>query len=235
MMARIKSLIAWVWNVLTTPAATLSLAFLTLGGFVGGVMFWGAFNTALELTNTEKFCTSCHEMRDNVYQELTNTVHFTNRSGVRASCPDCHVPHQWTDKIARKMQASKEVWGKIFGTINTREKFLNHRLELAQHEWARLKANDSLECRNCHSSAAMDFTKQTVRAADIHSKFLLTGKATCIDCHKGIAHELPNMEGVDPGWKMPRELEGEPLPAVSNDAIGDLRKAVAGAHATVNF
>ena len=26
----------------------LSLGFLTLGGFVGGVMFWGAFNTALE-------------------------------------------------------------------------------------------------------------------------------------------------------------------------------------------
>lgn len=82
MVARIKALIAWVWTMLTTPAATLSLAFLTLGGFVGGVMFWGAFNTALELTNTETFCTSCHEMRDNVYQELTNTVHFTNRSGI---------------------------------------------------------------------------------------------------------------------------------------------------------
>ena len=235
MMARIKAILLWVWTILTTPAATLSLAFLTLGGFVGGVMFWGAFNTALELTNTEKFCTSCHEMRDNVYQELTNTVHFTNRSGVRASCPDCHVPHQWTDKIARKMQASKEVWGKIFGTINTREKFLDKRLELAKHEWARLKANDSLECRNCHSAVAMDFTKQTQRAADIHSKYLLTGKATCIDCHKGIAHELPNMKGVDPGWKMPRELEGEELPAASNDAIGDLRNAVSSAHQLVAF
>lgn len=233
MMARIKAILLWVWTILTTPAATLSLAFLTLGGFVGGVMFWGAFNTALELTNTEKFCTSCHEMKDNVYQELTNTVHFTNRSGVRASCPDCHVPHQWTDKIARKMQASKEVWGKIFGTINTREKFLDKRLELAKHEWARLKANDSLECRNCHSAVAMDFTKQTQRAADIHSKYLLTGKATCIDCHKGIAHELPNMEGVEPGWKMPRELEGQELPAAANDAIGDLRKAVASAHRSI--
>jgi cytochrome c-type protein NapC len=231
MVARIKAMLLWVWAVLTTPAATLSLAFLTLGGFVGGVMFWGAFNTALELTNTEKFCTSCHEMKDNVYQELTRTVHFTNRSGVRASCPDCHVPHEWTDKIARKMQASKEVWGKIFGTINTREKFLNHRLELAKHEWARLKANDSLECRNCHSSVAMDFTKQTQRAADIHAKYLLPGKATCIDCHKGIAHELPNMKGVDPGWKMPKELEGKELPAASSDdAIGDLRRALAGAH-----
>ena len=124
-MQRIRKLALWAWRILTTPAATLSLAFLTLGGFVGGVMFWGAFNTALEVTNTEQFCISCHEMENNVYQEMTRTVHFSNRSGVRASCPDCHVPHEWTDKIARKMQASKEVWGKIFGTIDTRRKFLD--------------------------------------------------------------------------------------------------------------
>ena len=96
-------------------------------------------------------------MRANVFEELQRTPHFTNRSGVRATCPDCHVPHEWTDKIARKMQASKEVWGKIFGTIDTRQKFLDHRLELAKHEWARLKANDSLECRNCHSSVGDGF------------------------------------------------------------------------------
>lgn len=208
-MGKLKALLGQAWRLLTMPAATLSLAFLTLGGFIGGVLFWGAFNTALEVTNTEAFCTGCHEMKTNVYEELTRTVHFSNRSGVRASCPDCHVPHEWTDKIARKMQASKEVWGKIFGTINTREKFLEHRLELAQHEWARLKANDSLECRNCHSSAAMDLTKQTVRAQDIHTRYLLPGKATCIDCHKGIAHELPNMRGVDPGWRVPAELMGK--------------------------
>ena len=214
-MAWIKSALAWAWRLLTTPAATLSLAFLTLGGFIGGVLFWGAFNTALEVTNTETFCISCHEMEANVYQELTRTIHFTNRSGVRASCPDCHVPHEWTRKIARKMQASKEVWGKIFGTINTRRKFLDHRLAMAQREWARLKANDSLECRNCHSSVAMDLSKQTERAAAIHTRYLLTGQATCIDCHKGIAHELPNMEGVDPGWKAPPELQGDQLPAAS--------------------
>jgi cytochrome c-type protein NapC len=125
---------------------------------------------------------------------------------VRASCPDCHVPHNWTDKIARKTQASKEVWGKIFGTIDTRQKFLDHRLELAKPEWARLKANDSLECRNCHSAVAMDFTKQTRRASEIHARFLVTGEKTCIDCHKGIAHELPDMTGIEPGWRAPPEL-----------------------------
>jgi cytochrome c-type protein NapC len=205
MISWMKTLLQWAWGILTRPAATLGLGFLTLGGFVGGVIFWGAFNTALEVTNTETFCTSCHEMRDNVFEELGRTVHFSNRSGVRASCPDCHVPHEWTHKIARKMQASKEVWGKIFGTIDTREKFLEHRLVLAKNEWARLKANDSLECRNCHSTVAMDLSKQTQRAADIHTRYLLPGKATCIDCHKGIAHELPDMRGVEPGWKMPAE------------------------------
>ncbi len=181
------------WAIIRRPSVHYSLGFLTLGGFLTGVIFWGGFNTALKVTNPEAFCTGCHEMRDNVFQELKPTIHYTNRSGVRATCPDCHVPHGWTSKIARKMQASKEVWATLFGTINTREKFLEHRLVLAQHEWARLKANDSLECRNCHSAESMDITRQSARAVAAHERFLFTGERTCIDCHKGIAHQLPDM------------------------------------------
>ena len=187
------------WESFSRPSVHYSLGFLTLGGFVGGIIFWGAFNTALEVTNTETFCVGCHEMQDNVFQELKPTIHYTNRSGVRATCPDCHVPHEWTNKIARKMAASKEVWGKLFGTISTREKFQAERRTLAEHEWARLKANDSLECRNCHSFESMDYTLQSKRAADQHSTLLASGEKTCIDCHKGIAHQLPDMAGV-PGW-----------------------------------
>ncbi len=182
-----------IWAAIGRPSVHYSLGFLTMGGFVMGIIFWGGFNTALEITNTEAFCTSCHEMRDNVFEELKPTIHYSNRSGVRATCPDCHVPHEWTSKIARKMQASKEVWGKLFGTINTREKFLAHRLSLAQNEWARLEANNSLECRNCHSEESMDITRQSTRAADAHERFLFTGEKTCISCHKGIAHQLPDM------------------------------------------
>ena len=181
------------WAIITRPSAHFSLGFLVVGAFVAGIVFWGGFNIAMELTNTETFCTGCHEMHDNVYQDLQRTIHFTNRSGVRAKCSDCHVPHNWTHKMARKMQASKEVWGKIFGTIDTREKFVEKRLELARHEWARMKANDSLECRNCHDHDYMDFTRQSPRAAHMHATYLVTGQRTCIDCHKGIAHRLPDM------------------------------------------
>ena len=82
---------------------------------------------------------------------------------------------------------------KVFGVVNTREKFQDKRLELAEHEWARFKANDSLECRNCHQFEYMDFTRQSPRAQEAHQRFLATGEKTCIDCHKGIAHQLPNM------------------------------------------
>jgi cytochrome c-type protein NapC len=184
------------WRTLTRPSAYYSLGFLVVSGFVAGLLFWGGFNTAMEFTNTEQFCIGCHEMRDNVYQEIQPTIHFTNRSGVRAKCSDCHVPKDWTHKMARKMQASKEVWGWIFGTINTREKFLEKRPELAQREWERMKANDSLECRNCHQFESMDFTRQSKRAVDAHSSSLARGEKTCIDCHKGIAHRLPDMTKV---------------------------------------
>jgi cytochrome c-type protein NapC len=86
-IARTTKILIGFWHTISRPSAYLSLGFLTLGGFVCGVLFWGGFNTALELTNTEKFCISCHEMQDNVYQELQQTVHFSNRSGVRADLP----------------------------------------------------------------------------------------------------------------------------------------------------
>ena len=199
MIKNVLALLKKYWLIFSRPSVHFGLGFLTLGGFLAGIIFWGGFNTALEVTNTEAFCIGCHEMRNNVYEELQTTVHFSNGSGVRATCPDCHVPHEWGNKIARKMQASKEVWGKMFGTIDTREKFLDKRLSLAQHEWDRLKANDSLECRNCHNFEYMDFTRQSQRAATQHSTALASGEKTCIDCHKGIAHDLPDMTGVE-GW-----------------------------------
>jgi cytochrome c-type protein NapC len=188
-----RDLLRRYWRTLTRPSAFYSLGFLVVSGFVAGIIFWGGFNTAMEFTNTEQFCIGCHEMRSNVYEEIQPTIHFTNRSGVRAKCSDCHVPKDWTHKMARKMQASKEVWGWIFGSIRPREKFLEKRLELAQREWARMKANDSLECRNCHEFASMDFTRQSKRAASAHSTSLQSEDKTCIDCHKGIAHRLPDM------------------------------------------
>jgi len=201
----------WAW--------ALGLATGSVGiAFVLGVVFWGGFNTVLEYTNKEPFCISCHEMRDNVYVEYRNTIHYQNRTGVRATCPDCHVPKEWVPKIIRKVQASNELLHKALGSIDTPEKFNAKRAELAGHEWARMKANDSQECRNCHNYSYMDYAEQNRRSATKHQVAFNEGQ-TCIDCHKGIAHTLPSIEQhIGAPKEAPAEMPAA-APAKASEAV----------------
>lgn len=182
---------AW-WRTLRSPNTRYSLITLLGGGFFAGIIFWGGLNTGMEATNSLEFCISCHEMRDTVYQEYKKTIHYSNRTGVRAICSDCHVPKDWIHKVQRKIQATGELWGKMTGSIDTPEKFEAKRLELAKHEWARMKRSDSRECRNCHSYEGMNSEIQDEIARKKHTQAAKpdSGK-TCIDCHRGIAHNLP--------------------------------------------
>ena len=189
-MSNAKNGIKGLWARLRKPSVKYSILTLLGSGFIAGILFWGGFNTGMEATNETEFCIGCHEMKDTVYAEYKKTIHYSNRTGVRAQCSDCHVPKEWTHKIIRKIQASGEVWGKITGTIDTPEKFEAKRLILATREWNRMKANDSLECRNCHSFDGMDTEKQKHRASKLHAS-AIEEKQTCIDCHKGIAHQKP--------------------------------------------
>jgi cytochrome c-type protein NapC len=182
-----------LWDVLRRPSAKYSLLGLLVVGAMGGVIFWGGFHTVLEATNTLPFCTSCHEMGQ-VYAEYKETIHYSNRSGVRATCPDCHVPKEWGPKILRKIEATGELYGKMMGTISTPAKFEANRTRLAQKEWGRMTANDSLACRNCHSTEGMSPDKQSEKAKARHAKGQAEGR-TCIDCHFGIAHNEPEGPG----------------------------------------
>lgn len=182
--------IARLWGWLRRPSGTIALGTLLTGGVIAGIMFWGSFNWAMEMTNTEGFCISCHEMKDNVFAEYRSTVHYSNRSGVRASCPDCHVPKEWQHKIVRKIQASNELYHHFLGDVGTPEKFAQKRVQLARNEWKRMKTTDSRECRNCHKFDYMDYSLQEPRASRTHQEALSAGR-TCIDCHRGIAHKLP--------------------------------------------
>lgn len=188
-----KGAIGRMWAALWRPSARFGLATLIIAGGIAGILFWGGFNWAMELSNTETFCVSCHEMRNTVYKELKETVHFTNRSGVRATCSDCHVPKEWIYKVRRKIAATNELYHKLIGTVSTPEKFEAERLALAQKVWQTMKATDSRECRNCHLAESMDRDTQNRLAQRMH-RLAVERKQTCIECHQGIAHKLPK------GW-----------------------------------
>ena len=115
----LKKLWSWFWS----PTARYGWGGIFVIGGVAGVIFWGGFNTFMEYTNTLEFCVACHEMGETVFPEYKKTIHFTNRTGVRVICSDCHVPKQWTAKLVRKIKASRELYHKAVGSINTPEKF----------------------------------------------------------------------------------------------------------------
>lgn len=162
---------------------------------VGGIGFAGG-KYAIDQTNTVEFCISCHEMRDNNFEEYKDTIHAKNRTGVKAICSDCHVPHDFVGTTIRKIKAANDVFHHVVGTVDTPEKFEAHRLELAKRVWLRMKETDSQECRHCHDTRAMDPEKQGKTAQKQHQK-LLSGERTCIDCHYGIAHKEPE-GGLEP-------------------------------------
>jgi cytochrome c-type protein NapC len=150
------------------------------------------FGTTMVYTSTEAFCaTSCHEMANNSNMEYIGSTHDKNRTGVRATCVDCHVPHAPIPLYIAKMGALNDLWSHhVTHTVDTREKFEAQRPKMAQRVWTYMKGNDSRECRHCHTPANMDPDKQSPIAIARHEKGKRE-KLTCVDCHFGITHHEP--------------------------------------------
>jgi len=209
MKSGIALLRRWGWfRSLTVFVLVMLIAMsLVVGGAAG-----------LAWTETQEFCISCHEMRDNVYKEYKGSIHDTNRSGVRAICTNCHVPHEPVALIKRKFAATFELYHKLVGTIDTREKFEAHRYQLALKVWQRMKDTDSLECRNCHVRSSMSAELQSARAQKRHTKADAEGM-TCIDCHFGIAHNEPEgplgPRDLPVRGRMPTPPAEEPAPSAA--------------------
>lgn len=163
---------------------------------IGVLLGWlslGGTHVILEKTSSTEFCLSCHTMQA-PFQEYQGSVHFSNAKGIRAECADCHIPTDTMDYLVTKIRASKDIYHEfITKKISTPEKYEAHRAEMAETVWAQLKANDSATCRSCHSEDAMEIYDQTAQAQKMH-QYGIDNNQTCIDCHKGVAHMLPEVK-----------------------------------------
>ncbi|QGM79956.1 pentaheme c-type cytochrome TorC [Otariodibacter oris] len=185
-------LFKFIKNLFMKPSAKIGLGILVTLGFIAGAISWQSFNDVMDSTSTEEFCVSCHSMEQPL-AELKETVHWSNSSGVTATCSNCHLPHEKTPKFARKVQAMREVFAEFTGKYDEEGSFEEHRQEMAEREWARFAANGSKECKTCHSYERMDFDNMS----DLAKKAMIPAAErdqSCMDCHKGIAHHLPEMK-----------------------------------------
>ncbi|WP_040977498.1 NapC/NirT family cytochrome c [Necropsobacter massiliensis] len=166
-----------------------------LGGLVLmliGAGLWGGAQYAMKTTNATEFCVSCHSM-SYPKQEWEGSVHFSNRKGIRAQCADCHVPSQGWHYFKAKLLAVKDVWYEWQGKISEQDDFEKHRAQMAQTVWAQMKATDSAACKSCHDPDAMILSEQSQAAQKMH-KLASETNQTCIDCHKGLVHFMPDTQ-----------------------------------------
>jgi nitrate/TMAO reductase-like tetraheme cytochrome c subunit len=187
-----RGLIRRFFSWLFSPSARWSVFSLLLAGLVIGAVSVIGTQVAVAVTGTDEFCgTSCHSHRAFVYPEHKLSAHYSNRSGVRAMCVDCHVPHTYPAKLIYKARAGiTDAIAEARGVISTQEKFEKERWRLANIVWDQMKADNSANCRTCHTQEAMNTDKQSEDAVKQHKKFA-AGKATCIECHTGVAHKEP--------------------------------------------
>ena len=186
-----RGIIGRAWQRLTSPSARWSvLALVGLGLVLGAVGVIGT-QVMVAVTGTNEFCGgACHSMQW-VASEYRQSGHHVNRTGVAAACHDCHIPHTYPALLWYKAKAgAKDVFGEMRGVISTEEKFNKERARMAESVWAEYKTNNSANCRTCHVFTADVVKKQKDFVRPMHEQ-ALAGAATCIDCHKGIAHKAP--------------------------------------------
>jgi cytochrome c-type protein NapC len=185
-------IIVRTWRRLRQPSVRWSVLTLIVFGIAIGFTATVGTQVMVAVTGTDTFCGSaCHSMQW-VAQEHRASVHGVNRTGVAAGCHDCHIPKAYPELLWYKAKAGiKDVIGEFRGVISTEEAFKKERLRMAKHVWAEFKANDSRNCRTCHVFTPEVVAKQKDFVKPMHQQ-VLAGKATCIDCHKGIAHTAPS-------------------------------------------
>lgn len=185
------NLIVRAWRGLRSPSARWSVLSLLVIGLLAGAGGVIGTQVMVHVTGTNEFCgTACHSMQW-TYAEFKQSGHHFNRSGVAATCHDCHIPNQYPNLLWYKAKAgTKDAIAEMRGVIDTEEKFKKERLRLAKAVWAEYKENDSANCRTCHVFTPEVIAKQKDFAKKMHETRKAENK-TCIDCHKGVAHAEP--------------------------------------------
>ena len=179
------------WHFLTRPSTKYSVFTIALIAVVMTLVGVFTFHESVEYSSSTEFCVSCHSMDEN-YNEYKNTIHFKNAAGVRAECRNCHIPEDNPiDFLKAKIGGLGDIYSEyISGDVDTPLKFEQHRQQMAEDVWKMMADTNSAPCKSCHTYDAMDHAKQSPAAAAA-----MTGAAAknmnCIECHKGIAHQLP--------------------------------------------
>jgi len=157
--------------------------FLFTGALLGAAALY-ATHWGMRATSTTEFCVSCHSM-EKPQKEWMGSKHFSNKFDIQAGCADCHIPHDsdWNYAKTKVTTGLKDLFAEMRGGMPDKAAFEAKRGELAKQVWARMKADDSATCRQCHTPGAMDLFAQSEKAAERHRAARESGRGEVIPVH----------------------------------------------------
>lgn len=144
-------------------------AFLCIGVYT----FFNAKGVSY-LSNDSKACNNCHIMND-VFHDYSNSVHAHTVGGEpRATCSDCHLPHDFIPKWLAKAESG----------ISHAYAFTFKLDSLPTHLSANAKSKEMVQanCIRCH----VDTVGVVVNPTTIPGH---TDRAlSCVSCHHNVGH-----------------------------------------------
>lgn len=147
------------------------LLFILFG--VGFYTFYKAKGTSY-FSDDSKSCNNCHIMND-VYNDYLNAPHSKKVAGKpRASCVDCHLPHNFIDKwIAKGKSGLSHAYSFTF-------KLDELPTNLSANSNSKIMVQNN--CIECHGEIASNVINSTTTPHNDRS-------LSCVSCHTGVGHK----------------------------------------------
>lgn len=136
--------------------------------------------------NSTKFCVSCHSMGAYVYEEFKKSKHFTNASGVRPECGQCHVAKRFWPAVWDHAMGTHDLIAEYSHDWTRTEVFEARRTRMAEKARLKMLDEDSHTCRECHKMEAIAPTRK--RGERAHNDAIKKGSTNCIACHYNLVH-----------------------------------------------
>ena len=175
------------------------LKFGSLAAVLGLVVVasWAMVDTGIHLTSDDEFCSGCHSHAP-IGSSYREDIHGgNNSSGWRASCADCHIPH---DNSVHYMFVKS-----IHGVRDPLMELIKDPRDIAWHGHRELRENYTYDsgCLACHRKLE-DRTQANPKAFLPHRDyFAAPDELSCVTCHKHVGHKNLGNHLQAHGWKLP--------------------------------
>ena len=185
------------------------------GIFIGAGMIIGV-NRVVQATSTDAYCQSCH-VHTGADEAWMKSSHFTNESGIRVGCAECHLPPHGNFRYFRtKVHTGlHDLYAYHF---KDHESFDWERKQQLEHA-VTIVFNES--CEKCHQNLfPKGLTDDGGTAHLYYERNAEKLELHCINCHLDAGHHLPNykhgkMTGIPVSDKSPKEVFSEPARVTS--------------------